>query len=61
MAVQPPGHPKFEVVACTTDDDFGLRREDMKKLIPATRRKVFILQKMQRLVEATRLGEYRSL
>jgi hypothetical protein len=32
----------------------------MKKLILATHGKVFTLQNMQQLVEATRLREYRS-
>jgi hypothetical protein len=33
----------------------------MKKLILATRGKVFTLQNMKQLVDATRLREYRSL
>ena len=60
MAGQPPDQPKFEVVACIAGRGFGVRREDMKKLILATRGKVFTLQNMQQLVEATRLREYRS-
>jgi hypothetical protein len=60
MAGQPPDRPKFEVVACIAGRGFGVRREDMKKLILATRGKVFTLQNMQQLVEATRLREYRS-
>ena len=60
MAGQPPDQPKFEVVACIAGRGFGVRREDMKKLILATRGKVFTLQNMPQLVEATRLREYRS-
>ena len=39
---------------------FGVRREDMKKLLLATRGKVFTLQNMEQLVENTRLAEFRS-
>jgi len=60
LAGRPPDQPKFEVVACIAGRGFGVRREDMKKLILATRGKVFTLQNMQQLVEATRLREYRS-
>ena len=56
---QPPGQPKFEVVACIAGRGFGVRREDMKKLLIATRGKVFTLQNMQQLVEHTRLSEFR--
>jgi hypothetical protein len=39
---------------------FGVRREDMKKLIIATRGKVFTLQNMDRLVDSTKLREFRT-
>lgn len=60
MGGQPSGQPKFEVVACIAGRGFGVRREDMKKLLLATRGKVFTLQNMQQLVEHTRLREFRS-
>jgi len=60
MAGQPPGQPKFEVIACIAGRGFGVRREDMKKLILATRGKVFTLQNMDRLVDSTGLREFRS-
>jgi len=60
MAGQPPDRPRFEVIACIAGRGFGVRREDMKKLILATRGKVFTLQNMDRLVDATRLQEFRS-
>ena len=50
--------PRFEVVACIAGRGFGVRREDMKKLLLATRGKVFTLQNMGRLVECTKLSEY---
>ena len=60
MEGQPPGQPKFEVIACIAGRGFGVRREDMKKLILSTRGKVFTLQNMRQLVEHTRLAEFRS-
>ena len=60
MAGQPAGQPKFEVVACIAGRGFGVRREDMKKLLLATRGKVFTLQNVHQLVEHTRLTEFRS-
>ena len=57
---QPWRQPKFEVVACIAGRGFGIRREDMKKLLLSTRGKVFTLQNMQQLVGHTRLAEFRS-
>ena len=55
-----PGRPRFEVIACIAGRGFGVRREDMKKLLLATRGKVFTLENMGELVNHTRLGEFRS-
>ena len=60
MEGQPPGQPKFEVVAAIAGRGFKVRREDMKKLLIATRGKVFTLQNMDRLIECTRAGEFRT-
>ena len=60
MEGQPPNKPKFEVVACIAGRGFGVRREDMKKLLLSTRGKVFTLQNMQQLVKHTRLVKFRS-
>lgn len=60
MAGQPPDQPKFEVVACIAGRGFGVRREDMKKLLLATRGKVFTLQNLGRLVDCTRLREFQT-
>ena len=60
MEGQPWRQPRFEVVACIAGRGFGVRREDMKKLLLSTRGKVFTLQNMQQLVEHTRLAEFRS-
>jgi len=53
--------PRFEVIACIAGRGFGVRREDMKKLLLATRGKVFTLQNMPRLIDCTRLAEFRAL
>jgi hypothetical protein len=52
--------PRFEVVACIAGRGFGVRREDMKKLLLATRGKVFTLQNVPRLIDYTRLRQFRS-
>jgi len=53
-------NPKFEVIACIGGRGFGVRREDMKKMIQATRGKVFTLKTLDRLVEHTRLKEFKT-
>jgi len=55
---QPAGQPKYEVVACIGGRGFAVRREDMKKMLLATRGKVFTLKTLDRLVEFTRLKEF---
>ncbi|MCY3876880.1 MAG: hypothetical protein OXF88_21625 [Rhodobacteraceae bacterium] len=60
MEGQPSGHRRFEVIACIAGRGFGVRREDMKKLLLATRGKVFTLQNMSQLVQNTRLEAFRS-
>ena len=54
------GKHRFEVVACIAGRGFGVRRQDMKKLILATHGKVFTLQNLHALVQHTRLKEFRS-
>lgn len=52
--------PRFEVIACIAGRGFKVRREDMKKLLLATRGKVFTLENLKRLVEFSRLSEFRT-
>jgi len=54
------GGKKFEVIACIDGRGFRIRREDMKKLLLATRGKVFALATMNQLVEKTSLGALRQ-
>lgn len=55
-----PDDPKFEVIACIAGRGFGVRREDMKKLLLATRGKVFTLKTMGQLVEHSLLKTFRT-
>jgi hypothetical protein len=52
---------KYEVIACIGGRGFGVRREDMKKLLIATRGKVFTLQTLQHLVDHTRIKEFKTI
>lgn len=54
------GKTSFEVIACIGGRGFGVRREDMKKMLLATRGKVFTLQTLGRMVECTRLNEFKT-
>ena len=60
MQDQPPDQPRFEVIACIAGRGLGVWREDMKKLLLATRGKVFTLQDMCEFVSHTRLAEFRA-
>ena len=50
--------PKFQVIACIAGRGFGVRKEDMRKLIEATRGKVFTPKTLGRLVECSALSAY---
>ena len=58
---QPSGKQRFEVVACIAGRGFGVRREDMKKLLLATRGKVFTLRNIPDLVDQTLLTDFRTV
>jgi len=60
LAGQPHDQPKFEVVACIGGRGFGVRREDMKKMILAARGKVFTLKTLDKMIEFTRLRDFRT-
>lgn len=59
-AKQIAGDSGFEVVACIGGRGFGVRREDMRKLLLATRGKVFTANTLDQLVECTRLREFQA-
>ena len=52
------GQPPFEVIACIGGRGFGVRREDMRKMLLATRGKVFTLKTLGYLIEFTRLQDF---
>ena len=54
------GKPKYEVIACIGGRGFKVRRGDMKKMILATRGKVFTLKTLNKLVDCTRLKDFRT-
>jgi hypothetical protein len=56
----PDDPPNYEVIACIAGRGFGVRRGDMRKLLLATRGKVFTLQNLEHLIACTRLGEFRT-
>lgn len=60
VAGQRRGSQKYEVVACIGGRGFGIRREDMKKLLLATRGKVFTLKSLDKLIEYTRLRKFKT-
>lgn len=55
---QPAGGRRFAVIACIAGRGFGVRREDMKKLLLATGGKVFTLGTLDRLVECSALRDF---
>ena len=57
---QPASQQRYEVVACIGGRGFGVRRNDMKKLILETRGKVFTLQTLPSLVDSTSLVQLRT-
>ncbi|MGB6836254.1 MAG: hypothetical protein WBF66_00940 [Dehalococcoidia bacterium] len=52
------GAEAFEVVACADGRGFGIRREDVKKLLLATRGKLFTLQTIDSIIDATSLRRF---
>ncbi|MBM3189391.1 MAG: hypothetical protein FJZ90_11795 [Chloroflexi bacterium] len=50
----------FQVIACIGGRGFGVRREDMRKLLTATGGKVFTRNTLEYMVAHTRLSEYRT-
>lgn len=60
MAGRTEGNPKYEVIACIGGRGFGVRREDMKKMIIATRGKVFTLKTLDQIIEYTDLKKFKG-
>jgi hypothetical protein len=56
--LEPGSPPRFEVIACIAGRGFKVRREDMRKLLLATRGKVFTMENLNQLIECTRLRDF---
>lgn len=52
------GKPGFQVVACIDGRGFGVRREDMRRMLHRTEGKVFTLSTLDQMIEHTRLSEF---
>lgn len=52
------GERPFEVIACIDGRGFGVRREDMKRMLLRTEGKVFTLSTLDALINHTRLREF---
>jgi hypothetical protein len=57
---QSRGQAGFQVIACIDGRGFGVRREDMRKLLAATKGKVFTLKTLDQLVASTDLQRFKS-
>jgi len=60
LAGRSKGNPKYEVIACIGGRGFGVRREDMKKMILSTRGKVFTLKTLDRLIDNSNLRKFQT-
>lgn len=56
----PKQGPRYEVIACIAGRGFKQRREDMKKLLVATRGKVFTLQNIPQLIAHTGIRKFET-
>ena len=54
----PNGQQKYQVIACIAGRGFRVRAEDMKKMLIATRGKVFTLKTLDKLVECSDLARF---
>src|SRR6266436_6389410 len=54
------GQPRYEVVACIAGRGFGVRREDMRKMLLATRGKGFTLKTLDRLIACSALKTFQT-
>lgn len=56
-----PDNPRYEVIACIGGRGFGVRREDMKKMLLATRGKVFTAKTLDHLVENSQIKRFKTI
>jgi hypothetical protein len=48
------------VIACIGGRGFGVRKEDMKKIMLASRGKVFTMKTLARMLDSSRLKEFKT-
>lgn len=60
LAKEGVAEPRYQVVACLAGRGFAVRREDMKRLLVATKGKVFTLQTVGELVAHTDIAAFAS-
>ncbi len=61
LAGRTPDNPRYEVIACIGGRGFGVRREDMRKMLLATRGKVFTAKTLDYLVEYSQLKKFKTI
>lgn len=54
------GLPSFQVIACVDGRGFGIRREDVRKLLLSTGGKLFALRTVAQIVDGTALLHFKS-
>lgn len=54
------GGRRFEVIACIGGRGFGVRREDMRKMLVATRGKVFTVKTLPLMIASTKLKDFKT-
>lgn len=52
------GQPGYQLIACVDGRGFRVRRDDMRKMLIATRGKVFTLATLDQLIPHTRIAEF---
>jgi hypothetical protein len=52
------GQKGFQVVACIDGRGFGVRREDMRRMLQRTQGKIFTLATLDRMIQHTQLREF---
>ena len=58
MGGQREAAQRFQVIACIGGRGFGVRREDMKKMLIATQGKVFTVDTLSKMLEHTHLKDF---
>jgi hypothetical protein len=52
------GQPGFQVLACIDGRGFGVRREDMRRMLQRTEGKIFTLSTLDQMIQHTRVSDF---